>query len=602
MRSLRAKLTIGFGGLLAILVVVSLLSIIVLARYSHALEKMFRDNYDSVLYCNQMRDSLDELHSHAQRLVWHESLPPADSDPHQQTRRFQRNIDLELGNCNLPGELEAAQHLAGVWKDYRDAYLRLGTPGNDDVALLRDFLLPRYQEIKRSAQTIADMNSSNMVSVDGQVRTTLVAVQRTLLILVIVGAVLAASLVATVGATILKPLRALTLSAHQIEKGNLDLDMPVVSRDEVGQLTEAFNSMASRLREFKRQDNARLARTQQTTQLAIDSLPDGVVVVSPQGEVEISNRAAQSLFNIHPGSKVDDLELDWLKTLVHEVISSGKSWDSQGYESAIQLFDNGRERFFLPKAVPMNALEGVIGVTIILLDVTILRHTDELKSGLVSTVSHELRTPLTAMRMAIGLLHDTRIGTLLPRQQALAKSAHDECERLYQIIENLLNISRIESGRGHFDLQRRRAAPILHAAIDPFRERFAAKQLRYDTEIPENLPDVVVDEAFIGHALTNLLSNALKYTPSGGAVAVRATADEGMLTVCVSDTGPGIPAQFADQVFQKFFRARRADGPAGVGLGLSIAKEILEAHGGHIAYAPRSGGGCTFSFTLRSAD
>lgn len=602
MTSLRAKLALGFGGLLAILLAVSLLSIIVLTSYSHTLERVFRENYNSAIYCDKMKAALDALDARAQATVWGDAEVTRKIDEAQQVRQFQSNLELQLGNVTLPGELEQTRHLASLWQDYQRAYQQFDTAGANSRDVYRNMLLPQYQSAKAVAQQVADMNMQNMVSVDGQVKRTLAGVKRTLLILVLIGILLAATLVGTVGATILRPLRRLTLSAGQIARGNLDLNMPVRSRDEVGQLTEAFNSMASRLREFKQLDSERLLRTQQTTQLAINSLHDAVVVIGPDGRIDISNAAAQAHFKIVPGASVNKLGLRWLGDIFTRVSTTGEAFEPEQYTSAIQLFEDGREKFLLPHAVPMLDPTGkTIGVAVILVDVTQLRHADELKSGLVSTVSHELRTPLTALRMAVSLLAGEKVGPLTPRQRTLVKAAGDESERLFQIIENLLNISRIESGRAQFEFRQLTPQEVVNAVIVTMQAAFAEKSVRLATDCPKELPPIQADATFIGHALSNLLSNALKFTPAGGTVIVGAEAQNGQVTFSIEDTGVGIPPQHAARIFEKFFRIPRADGPSGVGLGLAIAKEIVEAHGGGIRYQNREGGGSIFSFTLPGA-
>ena len=299
------------------------------------------------------------------------------------------------------------------------------------------------------------MNMANMVSVDGQARRTLIGVRNAMLVLVSVGTLLAAVLVGAVGATIVRPLRALSRCASEIGRGNLDLTVDVHSAEEIQQLADAFNSMAAQLRHFRRLDHEKLDRVQQTTQLAIDSLHDAVLLIGPQGEIEIANRMAGEHFGIIPGKRVEDLKLDWLTRLYATVSEDHLPLDPEGYRSAIQIFDNGVERFLLPRAVPVIGDDGsTIGITVVLIDVTRLRHADELKSGLLSTVSHELRTPLTSIRMALALLTGDKLGTLTPPHKKLLTAAREDSDRLYRIIENLLNISRIEAGR----LERQSAA------------------------------------------------------------------------------------------------------------------------------------------------
>ena len=599
MKSLRRRLWLGFGGMLLILALVSALSVIVFTRYSHALERVFRENYDSAVYCDAMKDALDRLDLSAQRRLW----DAAAVDPHETSARiaqFDDNLARQLNNVSLPGEAQASQTLAREWDLYRAEYVSwMGSGRTPDADSYRQKLLPVHDRLKGVAQQIADMNMRNMVSVDGRAKRTLVSVRNALLVLVIAGTALAALLVGAVAATILRPLKALTHCADEISRGNFDLKVHARSSDEIGQLAGAFDTMAARLREFRRKDDERLARTRQATQVAIDSLAEPVLLIGPDRVVEIANRAAQSGFGFGAGAAIDGLHLEWLSRLYDSVRETGQPFNPPGYGSAIQVFEDGHERFLLPHAVPVvDAAGAVIGVTIILVDVTRLRHADELKSGLLSAVSHELRTPLTSARMALGLLTGGRVGSFSDTQSKLLNAARQDVERLYRIIENLLNASRIEAGMAN--VQPRPMAPreLIALAVDPLRQAAAERELRIDIDLPDDLPFAWADPANIGYALGNLVANAVEYTPAGGAVRVWARGEGQVLRFGVDDTGPGIPPEYAGRLFDKFFRLPRDGGRRGAGLGLSIAKQIVEAHGGKIEFSPGSAGGSSFQFTL----
>ncbi len=450
MTSLRNRLWLGFGSLLLILLVVSALSMIVFTRYSRALERVFRENYDSAIYCDAMKESLDQLNTRAQRMLWKGPAVQA-TDFTGPESRFDDNLGSQLNNCTLPGELDATRNIAQLWVDYRAHYDQFNSTSVGRTDLYENDLLPRYDELKQVAQHVADMNMSNMISVDGQVKRTLVTVRNSLLILVITGTLLATIVVWTAGGSILRPLRDFTRSAREIGEGNLDVYLSNNSTDEIGKLTEAFNCMISQLREFKRIDHDRIHRSEQTTQLAIDSLPDAVFVIGPDDKIAIANEAARSYFGVEPGRTVQSLGLNWLGPLYEEVKSRQQPVEPQGYKSAIQLFVDGQERFLLPRAVPMRSPDKrQIGVTAILVDVTQLRKVDEAKSSLVSTVSHELRTPLTSQQLLLGLLI-TSLGQILPpSKMKMLQTAKRDSDRLYQTIDELLSLSRMESGRAQF--------------------------------------------------------------------------------------------------------------------------------------------------------
>ncbi len=601
--SLRHKLMIGFGGLLVILLAVSALSVGVLTRYSSALDQVFRENYDSAVYCDRMKEAIDALDARAQRIVWNRAAE-GSANSVVMRQQFDENLGRQVRNITLQHEKQLTAQIQDSWQKYRESYDRF--EGAADIpqkrSLFRDELLPEYEQVKTAAQAVADLNISNMVSVDGRVKRMLGSVRDTLLIFAAAGTLLAVVLVAAVGATVLRPLQTLTRSAQQIGEGDLDLRVQVKGRDEIAQLTESFNAMAERLREFRRIDHERLQRTQETTQLAIDSLPDAVFVIRPGGIIEISNRTAQSHFSVAPGVTLPSLGLKWLDRIYTQVCATREPCDPQGYQSAIQLFENGQERFLLPRAVPMmNTQRQLMGVTVILVDVTRLRHADELKSGLVSTVSHELRTPLTAIRMAVLMLVDGKLGPVGPSQKKVLEAARDDSDRLYRTIDNLLSISRIESGGQHFQFAPMRAEEIVRQAVDPLREQIDTAPLTLAMDVEPGLPEVMADASCVGYALSNLLVNAIKFTPAGGSVTVFARLQPQDVLFGVRDTGPGIAPEFQSHLFERFFRVPRKSGPSGAGLGLSIAREIVDAHGGTIEYVQPPGGGSIFQFTLPRA-
>jgi NtrC-family two-component system sensor histidine kinase KinB len=203
--------------------------------------------------------------------------------------------------------------------------------------------------------------------------------------------------------------------------------------------------------------------------------------------------------------------------------------------------------------------------------------------------------------MALGLLTGEKLGGLTAPQKKLLAAAGQDSDRLYRIIENLLNMTRIEAGRSNFAPQSVPVTEVVGIALDPLRQGFVDKGLALHVAVDAGLPDAWADPAFIGYALTNLLGNALKFTPAPGEVSLSVCSEQDRLRFTVSDTGPGIPPEYAERVFDKFFRLSREKAESGAGLGLTIAREIIEAHHGSIAFHPRNGGGCEFSFTLPAA-
>jgi len=604
---LRWKLALGFGGLLALLFVVGTQSISMLERLGGSIDVILRENYRSVVAAQEMKEALERIDSGALFAL------AGDGDRGRalvdlQRPRFEKALATELGNITIVGEKERADRVRALFESYVATLPRvldenLSTEARSRIYFSR--LLPIFQEIKRGAEEILQLNQNNMVEANNRARALAASARNRMILLLAAGAALAIGLVVFLSQAILGPLSRLTESAREIERGHLDLVVPVASRDELGQLAEAFNAMASSLRELRRSDQAKLLRAQKTSQLAIDSLPDAVALISPEGRIELANRTAIAEFGLAPGAEVPERHGQWLRPLLSSTDRSPEfsarfgAPPDRGLEAAIQVWKEGKEHFFMPHAVAIRDAEGELqGTTLILSDVTELRRVDEMKSGLLSTVSHELRTPLTSLQMAVHVLLGEKLGELNTAQTEMLVVARDDAERLREIVESLLELSRIQSDRQLLRFETVASRDFVEARTNEFRPEFEDAGIELKVEIDPATPKVLADPARARLVLSNLLSNALHHTPAGGSVTVRAEQHEKYVRFSVADSGPGIPADQAERIFDRFYQVPGTEDLGGAGLGLSIAKEIVHAHGGEIHVQSKEGAGTKFWFSL----
>jgi NtrC-family two-component system sensor histidine kinase KinB len=598
---IRTKLMIAFAGLLLIVAGVGVLSIHTLNQSSHAIERILRENYDTVAACGHMKAALEKLDRQAELCLW-EDRPEVCQRSQSVLAEFDQNLHFQQGNVTVPGEQELTDRLTGSWKSYRrdlENFYKLS-----DLTQRQEFyshrLSPRSQEVREIAQGIIKLNLDNMVAADGQVKQRAAQTRKAMLILLFVGIGMGAGFIVLAGPAILRPIASLIRSVQEIQKGNLDLVVNVRSQDEIGQLGGAINQMTASLREFRRSDQAHLLRTQRSTQLALDSLSDAVAICDPGGKIELANEAAQRLFGLVPDSTVSEAGNEKITQIFWGVCRKERPYRSKGYEGAIQIFMQEEEHFFLPQAIPIfDQDRQLVGVTLMLTDVTRWRHLDEVKTGLISTVSHELKTPLTSIRLAIHVLLNEKLGPLSPQQMELLITARDDSDRLYRVIEDLLDISRIESGQAEIKLQPVNVEELLLQATDKMRPAFRDHGITLNIKVAPDVPRVLADPSRLPLVFDNLLSNALKYTPIGGEVTIKAQLEDSMVRFSVEDTGIGIAPEFLPRLFEKFFRVPGQEHISS-GLGLTIAKETVEAHGGAIEVASQPGKGTKFTFTVKA--
>lgn len=598
---IRTKLVIAFAGLLLIVAAVGLVSIHTLNESSNAIARILRENYDSVAACDHMKGALEKLDRQAE-LCLLEDRPDVCRQSETVLSKFEKNLRIQQGNVTLPGEQELTDQLTDAWQGYRqnlENFYKLF-----DLAARREFyrqrILPQSQAIREVIQKIIDANLNNMVAADGQAQLRVTQTRKALFFLLFIAIAMGAGFTILTGPAILEPIARLTRSVREIQKGNLDLVVNVHSQDEIGQLGEAFNQMATSLRELRRSDRAYLLRTQHSTQLALDSLSDAVAICTCEGTIELANDAAQRLFGLVPESTVSEAGNEKISWMFVRVCQEERPFQPRGYDAAIQIFMEEEEHFFLPQAIPIfDQPHQLVGVTLMLTDVTRLRRLDEVKTGLISTVSHELKTPLTSIRLAIHVLLNEKLGPLSPQQMEILATARQDSDRLYRVIEDLLDISRIESGRAELQLEPVNVEDLVLQVTDKMRSAFLDRKITVHLKVAPEVPRVLIDPTRFQLVFDNLLNNALKYTPSGGEVTIAARPEDGMVSFTVEDTGIGIAPEYLPRIFEKFFRVPGQD-HIGSGLGLTIAKEIVEAHQGTITVASQPGKGTKFTFSVQA--
>jgi NtrC-family two-component system sensor histidine kinase KinB len=603
--SFRSKILLAQVPLAIALVIVAALAIRTTRTLGAGAEAILTENYRSVLAAQRMQNAVEALDRAAlYQLTGHGAVDAAETD--RQIERFTAELAIERGNITELGESEAAAELQELWNRYRAAFAALrAADAQAAAALYFDQLAPAFAAVRTGTDRILDLNQDAMLRKSDAARAEAARVGTVLFAAALAAVVVGLVLSSLLTARLVQPLVRLRGAADRIGAGDFTARVAVSGRDELAQLAMTFNSMADRLDRYRRSSLGELLLAQQAAQAAIDSLPDPVVVFGATGAVLIVNGAGEALLGIGPhtggGAALENADAA-LRGVIDQarahVLSGKGAYVPRGFEEAVRIpSPQDGDQYYLARATPVYGEQGgITGATVILQDVTRLRRFDELKNDLVATVAHEFRTPLTSLRMAIHLCLEQLAGPLTEKQSDLLYAARDDCERLQRIVDELLDLARLQGGR--VVLRRRRMTPraLVEGAADAQRAIAAARQVELATEISPGLPDVEVDADRLQLVFANLLSNAVRHSPPGAVVHLRGAADDGVVRFEVADEGPGIPAEQRAVIFEKF--AQGVDSPGGAGLGLSIARDVVTAHGGTIGVDSEVGRGSTFWFTV----
>lgn len=563
-------------------------------------QKIAYENYRSVLAANQMQESIARLDA-AEVLRMSGGGRDAQARFAEPTTLFESALRVELANITEPGESEAAEKVQRAWTAYKtlSAAVDASSEYDDPRRLYAEQIVPALKQVHHATDQILALNNDALLRKGDEAAASAVAARRAWLGWAALGLLSAVALGTLVSGRLTVPLRALAQSAEQVGDGQLDIRLPHSRIQELNSLAEAFNAMAARLRLYRRANDSELARARESAQAAIESLADPVLVLTLRGELRAFNGAARRLLALDPGARRIDTCDPRITAAVErahaQVLEGGRAVSPVDFSGVVVIDHAEGERALLPHATPINdAVSGeLVGVTVLLQDVTRLRRLDELKGNLVQTVAHELRTPLTSLGMALHLALDERVsGTLSPKLGELLATAREDTLRLRNLVEDLLDLSRIQEGR--IALRREIVSPldILTQAREVSRAAADAAGIPIDIDALAETAPLSVDPARMQLALTNLLANAIRHAPAGSTVRLRALGRKDAVRFEVDNDGPPVPVGQRERIFEAFVRG--AEEGTGAGLGLYIAREVARAHGGAIGVTDADGKGARF--------
>jgi NtrC-family two-component system sensor histidine kinase KinB len=468
-------------------------------------------------------------------------------------------------------------------------------------------LAPKAATVRQACHDLHDLNRRTMEA--SSLRAQNVAHTAVRMMIAVGVAAISGAIMASVWLSnqIVRPVQSLTVATERVASGDYDVTIEPESQDEVGQLARKFNVMLTKLRAYHDLNLRRIVGEQKKAEVILQKIDDGVLVIGPDRKVMSLNPTAAKVLSVHArGAEGRDFtEIVEHEHLSRAILGSLKSKHAPEFEAGNNVIVVGRpgdhQAYFEYTLTPVTGGDGdLISVIILFRNITALKELDQLKTEFVMTASHELRSPLTSVAMSIGLLRERASSTLDDSGKQLLDVAHEELERLRALVEELLDLSRIQSGKLEIEFADVSIPTVLEAGVAPFRGQAQGLGIDLTLKTVNDLPTLRADPNKLVWVVTNLVGNALRYAKTR--VEVSAEKAGPWMLVYVRDDGVGIPYDQQARIFEKFVRIQGDKRPGGAGLGLAISKEIVKAHHGSIWVESEPGEGSLFIVSLPIPD
>lgn len=598
--SIKGTLIVAAGVLISLTVLVGLWSAIGFAHMGRKIGEEIKQSRDTIELASALSGSL-EREDDALLLSMTPEEERAKRELNAQRKSSALTYEKLLPLLTEPAEKEAAAQLKAHVEEYRAKGDEL--KGLRDRQAAQEFYHHSVNPLLRLAVAdcthIRELNFQSIESAGVAVRDEAMTLTWIVVGILLLAAFLSAIVVARLAKSVVRPIQELSRTVEAIREGRLDEKVPVRSGNELGRLAEGVNRMAEGLAEFRRVNIGEVVRAKERLEATLAALPDAIFLVDPDGQIVSTSPLARKMFGAETQAvrRIYDLLLptDCLSALSDVLRGTASKDVPTDLSKSIPVTLEGRVRQFLPRALPVPGFSGErTGAVLMFYDVTPFAKLDELRSEMVAVASHELKTPLTTLRMNLHLLGEG-MENLSEKQREVLSTALVGCEELSVTVEELLDLTRIEAGQLRLSYSHLDVRAVVSQLAESMKGRFEGAEILLDLKLPDEPVVVHGDLSRLRIAVSNILTNALKYTPHRGRVTIEVTQDKGAgngqhpsIHLSITDTGPGIAPALREKVFEKFFRVEDGSrgsggGTRGTGIGLYLCRQIIEAHGGTVA-------------------
>ena len=568
----KSKLFVGIGLLFAMITMLTFLSTFYINKLSKESKNILTANYNSIEYCREMINTLSN---------------GLKSKTNQQI--FETKLFLQQKNITENGEAELTKKLSNDFKVLKD-----GIYDSTSIVTLQN--------------DITDIMMVNMQAIVRKDNIAQITAQKAILWIGFTGAVcflIAFIVLFNLPGNIANPIKKLTESIKEIAAENYSLRIHFEQQNEFGELAAAFNTMAQKLEEFKNVNLDKLFIEKKRIETLINNMHDPVIGLDENRKILFINNEALSITGLKIenvlGKNVQYVAInnDLLRMLIMNMFDG----ITKQNKLPLKIYADNKESYFEKEIIPIKiiptgeAKERLIGNVILLQNITPYKELEFAKTNFIATVSHELKTPIASIKMSLQLLNNKAVGEMNTEQHTLVESIMDDANRLLKISGELLNMTQVESGSMQLSVVACNADEILNDALGANKSAADQKNIMLEVNAQKNIDPVFTDADKTAWVLTNLISNAIRYSYENSVIKIGIVQLKENIIFTVEDKGQGISPQYIPKIFDRYFRIPGSK-REGTGLGLSISKEFIDTLGGSISVKSDLASGSIFSVSL----
>jgi two-component system, NtrC family, sensor histidine kinase KinB len=616
MRSLRSKIGLGYFVIIVINIMIAVFAVYHINQLSTPINEILKDKYQNLNAAENMSKAIQQ-----QELVQFEMLESAFDSSLVISFNTYKNEFLNwhqrvIEGIALPAEPDILDSLRKSFQLYltnsetlqsllekKESYRRCKTNHINKV-------LPLVQKINELCNQLKFVNERAIA--DADIKTEIISERANFIIIIISVSAILISILASIYFTqkILKPVQKTTETVRKISQGQLNQKIEIVSDDEIAELGLEFNRMTERLDEYEKLNINKILLEKRKAEAIVNNIPVLIIVIDNDNKMTLANEYALKLLDI--GNS------DWQNKLISELIPEKKlvnlftklnaKFCNTEFNPESSLFPIEIEKkthFFLTRQIPISDQNGnQTNIVTLMQDVTSFKNLDKLKSEFIATISHEIKTPLTSINMIVDILLKGIKGSLGIEQKELLQDAQHDIARLQSLTKELLDLSKLESGKISFNIQSIKVTDIIECSVEQLKLFIKDKNLHVIVDTEEKVTHCKGDSNQLCKVFTNILKNAIQHSSPNGKIKIVVKNSNKFVQFSISDNGNGIPKESLDVIFDKFVQVNEfiSAESGNIGLGLAIAKEIVNTHNGNIWVESGIGKGSTFYFTVPMSD